>query len=88
MNGIRVPDDLMPYKRRDTSHVDSDQRPTQDQYDRFITIVEFGRSVGWDHHAIHADGPFLMADPGVQFIFLRANRSAGTCKVARHGCQL
>ncbi|MEC8515766.1 MAG: hypothetical protein VXY86_04450, partial [Pseudomonadota bacterium] len=74
MKGITVPDDLMPYMRRDTSHVDSEQRPTQDQYDRFITIVEFGRSVGWNHQAIHANGPFLMADPGVQFIFLRANR--------------
>ena len=74
MNGISVPADLMSYNRRDTSHVDSDQRPTQAQYDRFITIVQFGREVGWDHHAIHARGPFLMADPGVQFILLRACR--------------
>ena len=74
MNAITVPGNLMTYKRRDTSHVDSDQRPTQEQYDRFITIVQFGRETGWDHHKIHAEGPFLMADPGVQFIFLRATR--------------
>jgi alpha,alpha-trehalase len=74
MEGITVPENLMSYHRRDTSHVDSDQRPTQSQYDRFITIVQFGREVGWDHHAIHARGPFLMADPGVQFILLRACR--------------
>ena len=60
--------------RRDTAHVDSNQRPTQDQYDRFITIIQYGRQVGWNHHDIHSNGPFLMADPGVQFIFLRANR--------------
>ena len=82
MNGIAVPDNLMSYNRRDTSHVDSDQRPTQAQYDRFITIVQFGREVGWDHHAIHARGPFLMADPGVQFILLRANRDL--LELARH----
>ena len=74
MNAITVPGDLIAYKRRDTSHVDSDQRPTQEQYDRFITIVQFARETGWDHRRIHAEGPFLMADPGVQFIFLRATR--------------
>ena len=74
MDSIEVPNDLMRYKRRDTAHVDSNQRPTQDQYDRFITIIQYGRQVGWNHHDIHSNGPFLMADPGVQFIFLRANR--------------
>ena len=54
--------------------MDSDQRPTQEQYDRFITIVQFARETGWNHRRIHAEGPFLMADPGVQFIFLRATR--------------
>ncbi len=74
MRNIVVPDNLESYARRDTSHVDSDQRPTQEQYDRFITIVKFGRECGWDNQTIHAKGPFLMADPGVQFIFLRASR--------------
>ena len=74
MDSIEVPADLMRYKRRDTAHVDSNQRPTQAQYDRFITIIQYGRQVGWNHHDIHSNGPFLMADPGVQFIFLRANR--------------
>ena len=74
MKGITVPDNLMSYARRDTSYVDSDQRPSQAQYDRFVTIVQFGREVKWDHRAINARGPFLMADPGVQFILLRACR--------------
>ena len=54
--------------------MDSKQRPTQEQYDRFITIVDFGRKCNWDSQIIYVDGPFLMADPGVQFIFLRASR--------------
>ena len=74
MNGITAPDNLMSYARRDISDVDSDQRPTQAQYDRFITILQFGREMKWDHQAIYARGPFLMADPGVQFILLRACR--------------
>lgn len=82
MNNIVVPDNLERYTRRDTTHIDSEQRPTQEQYDRFITIVKFGRECGWDQKQIHANGPFLMADPGVQFIFLRASRDL--LAMARH----
>ena len=74
MNAISIPSNLIPYKRRDTLHIGSDQRPTQEQYDRFLTILQFGREVGWNHHVIHKKGPFLMADPGVQFIYLRASK--------------
>ena len=82
MNNIVVPENLESYTRRDTTHIDSEQRPTQEQYDRFITIVKFGRECGWDQQQIHANGPFLMADPGVQFIFLRASRDL--LAMARH----
>ncbi|MBV71790.1 MAG: hypothetical protein CMH52_10665 [Myxococcales bacterium] len=74
MNAISVPDNLERYARRDTAHVQSDQRPTHEQYDRYLTIVQFGREASWNHEMIYRNGPFLMADPGIQFIFLRANR--------------
>lgn len=62
-----------PYTRRDTGHVNPEMRPTKEDYDRYIAIVEFGRSTGWDDAKIVADGPFLMADPGITFILLRAH---------------
>ena len=62
-----------PYTRRDTGHVNPEMRPTKEDYDRYIAIVEFGRSTGWDDATIVADGPFLMADPGITFILLRAH---------------
>ena len=74
MQNIVIPGNLKRYNRRDTYHVDSDQRPTQEQYDRYITIVDFGRKCNWNSQTIYTNGPFLMADPGVQFIFLRASR--------------
>lgn len=74
LKNVSIPADLMSYKRRDTSHVDVNQRPTKEQYDKFVSIVEFGQKTGWNHKLIHAEGPFLMADPGVQFILLRANK--------------
>ncbi len=61
------------YTRRDTGHVDPSMRPTKAEYDRYIAMVQFGVSVGWDQSRIVADGPFLMADPGITFILLRAH---------------
>lgn len=65
---------LEPYVRRDTSHLDAAMRPTQVEYDRYVALVDFGRSTGWDHARIAADSPFRVADIGMSMIFLRANR--------------
>ncbi|MDA9865445.1 hypothetical protein N9C96_02090 [bacterium] len=62
-----------PYTRRDTGHVDPAMRPTKEDYDRYIAMVDFGRNSGWDDKVIVEEGPFLMADPGITFILLRAH---------------
>ncbi|MCK0168098.1 hypothetical protein MWU52_11090 [Jannaschia sp. S6380] len=64
---------VAPYQRRDTGHVDASMRPTRQEYDRYVALVEFGRDVGWDQSRIVDDGPFLMADPGTHFILMRAH---------------
>ncbi len=74
MDPMVVPDDLGTYHRRDTDWVDSSERPTHDTYDRYLTIVKFGRECGWNHQHIYRSGPFLMADPCVQFTRMRADR--------------
>ncbi len=74
---VPVPADMQELNRRDTEHVDSSQRPTDLDYRRFMAIVRHGRLAGWDHVKIYRDGPFLMGDPGMQFIFLRACRDLG-----------
>jgi hypothetical protein len=63
-----------PYTRRDLAHVDATMRPRDLDYDRYVALVQFGRSIGWDHDAIVADGPFLMADPALHLILVRAHR--------------
>jgi len=62
------------YTRRDTSHVDSSMRPSKLDYDRYLAIVHFGRDCGWNQKTILEEGPFLMADPAITFILIRANR--------------
>ncbi len=65
---------VTPYTRRDTAHVDPAMRPTEADYDRYLALVEFGVAVAWDPQRIYRDGPFLVADPGLTFILLRADR--------------
>jgi len=62
------------YQRRDTGHVDAAMRPKQEEYDRYVAILQFGRANGWDHRAIADHGPFRMVDVGMSMELLRANR--------------
>ena len=62
------------YQRRDTGHVDASMRPGKEDYDRYLAIVYYGREHGWDQAKILHEGPFLMADPAIMFILIRANR--------------
>ncbi len=62
------------YQRKDIEHADPAERPTQEEYDKYISIVKFGRDHGWNQHVLTNQGPFLMADPGIFFILLRADR--------------
>jgi len=65
---------VQPYTRRDTSHVDASMRPTKADYDRYIWLVERGRRLGWEEAEMLKDAPFRVADPGMTFILLGANR--------------
>ncbi len=62
------------YQRRDTSHVNSDDRPTKYDYDRYIKLVQIGCQVDWDQQKLLSLNPFRVADPTMTFITLRAAR--------------
>ena len=53
-------------------------RPTKLEYDRYLALVQFARSTGWDHGRISAENPFRVADVGMSMILLRANRDLAT----------
>jgi len=74
LDAMEVAPDLPPYTRKDNTHVGAQFRPTQDQYDRYLTIVHFGNSIGWDQRRLTDEGPFLMADPNLHFVLLRADK--------------
>ncbi len=62
------------YDRRDLDHADPGMRPHDRDYDAYVALVEFGRSVGWRDDEVSAGSPFLVADPGLTAILLRAER--------------
>ncbi|MFT4148768.1 MAG: hypothetical protein QM656_01115 [Paracoccaceae bacterium] len=69
----RVPTDgITPYTRRDTTHADPAHRPTKDQYDRYVWLVERFRHLGWDNAVLHDDSPFRVVDPGFNAILIRS----------------
>ena len=74
LDRVEIDRDLEAYTRRDTGHIDAAQRPLQAQYDRYMTIVKFGRDCAWDPTAFHERGPFRAVDPGCHFILMRAER--------------
>ncbi len=63
-----------PYERRDTDQIHAEMRPTKADYDRYIAVIQFGRDCGWDSMEIARNGPFFVADPGLTFVLLRADR--------------
>ena len=65
---------VSPYERRDLDRVDGAMRPHDRDYDAYVALVEFGRSVGWRDADVAAGSPFLVADPGLSAILLRAER--------------
>ena len=65
---------IEPYTRRDLQHADPHMRPTKQDYDRYIALVEYGRGTGWDQKKIATEGPFRVADVGMTMILLRATR--------------
>lgn len=62
------------YHRRDTDHVNADERPQKADYDRYMALVQFGRAVGWDDGEIAEKSPFWVADVGMNAILRRAER--------------
>ncbi len=69
----RVPTDgVEPYTRRDTEHADPSHRPTKEQYDRYLWLVQHFRALNWDNTRLHDASPFQIVDPGFNAILIRS----------------
>ena len=63
------------YERKDLKHgVPVEQRPSDDDYDRYVYLVDLFRRLNYDEEKIYAECPFLINDVLFNSILCRANR--------------
>lgn len=65
-------DGIQAYRRRDTDHASPAHRPTKENYDRFVWLIEHFRKMGWDNSKLHDASPFQVVDPAFNAILIRA----------------
>jgi glycogen debranching enzyme len=59
-------------RRRDTGFVDAAQRPHQEEYERYIHLVDLYRDAKWDPAAMWRATPFKVTDVAINAILQRA----------------
>ncbi len=68
----RVMPEVTVLHRRDTDWVDAAERPSDEHYRRYLTLVRRGTAAGWPQARLARSGPFRVLDPGFSAIFARA----------------
>lgn len=69
------------YKRKDLDHVDSDERPHAEEYDRYLYLVDFFKASNFDSAVIYKDCPYKMYDVGIISILHKATKDlVSLCK--------
>lgn len=69
LNSIVVP----PYTRTDLTVIASEHRPTKEDYDRYVYLVECAKKERYDERSIAQGFPFLIQDPLFNSILCKAN---------------
>ena len=59
-------------RRRDTGHVAADMRPRDEDYARYVALVDLYRGENWRPEALWRNAPFRVADIGTNAILHRA----------------
>src|SRR5215211_3217933 len=68
--------DLPPYTRYDLQHVtDPSHRPTNEEYDRYLWLLEHLKRARYDEAAIYEEHPFLVKDALFSGILVAANEA-------------
>ncbi|MBN1841480.1 MAG: glycoside hydrolase [Deltaproteobacteria bacterium] len=67
---------LPPYQRKDLDHgVDPKMRPSDEDYDRYVYLVDLFRRCDYDEDMVRESCPFLVQDPLFNSVLCRANES-------------
>lgn len=69
------PGDIPQYIRKDTKLAAADERPTSEQYDRYVYLLELGKKYKYDEQGIFDESPFLVQDTLMNAILIRSNEA-------------
>ena len=69
------PGDLPPYERRDNKIADPSERPTSEQYDRYVYLLLLGKKHRYDGPGIAEESPVLIQDDMMNAILIKSNES-------------
>ncbi len=68
-------DTLPKYTRKDTSISEASERPTSDEYDKYVYLLELGKKYKYEERAIFDESPFLIQDTLMNAILIRSNKA-------------
>lgn len=68
-------DEVPPYKRVDNKRANPEERPTKDDYDRYVYLVDLGKKHLYQDQEIYLRSPFLVQDTLYNAILLRSTQS-------------
>jgi len=67
------PGDLPPYQRKDLSQAEAAERPTSEQYDRYVYLLLLGKKYQYDGPEIAQESPVLIQDDLMNALLIRSN---------------
>ena len=63
------------FERKDTTHVDASQRPTNDEYNKYVHIIEVAKKHNYSDEKIVELSPLLVQDPLFNSMLIASNHS-------------
>ena len=63
------------FERKDTTHVDASQRPTNEEYNHYIHIIKLAKQQQYNDKKIAELSPLLVQDPLFNAMFVASNHS-------------
>ena len=76
LEAVEVGEDLPPYARYDLEHVtDPSQRPSNEEYDRYLWLLELLKRARYEEAEIYEGHPFLVKDVLFSAILVAANEA-------------
>lgn len=63
------------FERRDTTHVDASQRPSNREYDYYLHLIEIAKQNNYDDSKIAELSPFLVQDPLFNAMLIKSNQA-------------